>query len=222
MKYEINVKNSKYFIAVIGTGMRNSQANIYFLKNKNSSFELIKKAPCFIGINGWGIRSDLDEKNTDLTELNGYKKEGDGKTPEGLFILGRMFSHDLDKKTIDGKEPGNNPNLYCYEKFNDIYECCVPGSLVGDKRNESERMTNSLYRRAIFINYNYPVKNPQAGSCIFLHIGDKATAGCVAVDFQTLNEIFQLIAPNTTPILMISTKNNLINFPEIDFLTQFV
>ncbi|MBU2109865.1 L,D-transpeptidase family protein [Patescibacteria group bacterium] len=222
MKYEINIKNSKYFIAIIGTGMKNFQANLYFLQNKNGVFELIKKNHCFVGINGWGMRSDLDKRNMDLTELNGYKKEGDGKTPEGLFMLGRMFSHDLDKKIIDGKESGNNPNLYCYEKFNDVYECCIPDSPVGDKRNESERMTNPLYRRAIFINYNYPVKNPRAGSCIFLHIGDKATAGCVAVDFQMIDEIFQLITPNTTLILMISNKENLRNFPEADFLTQFI
>ncbi len=137
-------------------------------------------------------------------------------------MLGRMFSHDISKKTEEGKEPSNNPNLYCYNDLNEVYECCVPGSLVGNRRNESERMTNLLYKRAIFINYNYPQKNPTAGSCIFLHINNKPTAGCVASDFKTVDKIFKLISPNTTPILMISDTEEIKNYPQVDFLTKFI
>lgn len=220
IKKRVDIKKSRYFIAVIGNGINNSSATLYFLKNLNGEFKLFEKASCFVGINGWAKRSD--EINDDLMSLDNYKKEGDGRTPEGLFILGRMFSHDISKKTKEGKEPGNNPNLYCYNDLNEVYECCVPGSPVGDKRNESEQMTNSLYKRAIFINYNYPQKNSIAGSCIFLHINNKATDGCVAVNFDIVDEIFQLISPNSTPILMISKKDELNNFPKANFLTKFI
>lgn len=220
MNDKINFKKSKYFIAVIGNGINNSSATLYFLKNMNGDLELLEKASCFVGINGWAKRSDgLDD---DLTSLDGYKKEGDGRTPEGLFILGRMFSHDISKKTEDGKEPGDNPNLYCYEDLNDVYECYIQDSVVGNRRNETERMSNPLYKRAIFINYNFPVKNHNAGSCIFLHINSKATAGCVAANLDIVDKIFQLIFPNSTPILMISRKDELNNFPEANFLTKFI
>jgi len=221
MNEKINIKKSKYFIAVINNRINDHNATIYFFKNSNDNFELLEKASCFVGLNGWAKRSD--KKGKDLTKLSGYKKEGDKKTPEGLFMLGRMFSHDIDEKTSsDGKEFGNNPNLYCYEDLNEIYECCVSGSPVGNRRNESERMTNPLYKRAIFINYNYPPKNPRAGSCIFLHINNKPTTGCVASDFKTVDKIFKLISPNTTPILMISDTEEIKNYPQVDFLTKFI
>ncbi len=215
-----DIKKLKYFIIVIGKGKKDCNADIYFFKNIDGNFELVEKSPCFVGKNGWGKRSD--EIGKDLTNLKEYKKEGDRKTPQGLFMLGRMFSHDIDKKTIDEKEPGNNPNLYCYEDLNEVYECCVPDSPVANRRNEPERMNNPLYKRAIFINYNYPVKNPRAGSCIFLHTGEKPTLGCVAMNLQMLDKIFQSISPNTTPILMVSNKEEFKNFPEADFLTRVI
>lgn len=210
---------SKYFIIVIGQGIRSYKATLYFFK-KNKEINLIERTICYIGGNGWAMRSDI--KGKDLTKIKGYKKEGDKKTPMGLFTLGRMFSHDLKKKSKNGKEPSNNPNLYCYEDLNEVYECCYPGSPVGNRRNESEKMTTSLYKRAIFIKYNYPIKNKNAGSCIFMHVGNRKTAGCVAVGFTIINKIFQLISPHITQILMIPSKKDLKFFPKFNLLKKFI
>jgi len=67
------------------------------------------------------------------------------------------------------------------------------------------------------------VKNHSGGSCIFLHVSKgKPTAGCVAVDFETIDMIFQNISPNTTPILMVTDKSLLKGIPGLNFLTKFI
>jgi hypothetical protein len=93
------------------------------------------------------------------------KKEGDRRSPAGLFELGPTYDA-ADLVCVD--DPAS-PD----------YNRVVP-------RGRGEDM--KLYRRAVFVAHN-PGGARGEGSCIFLHDGDSPTVGCTAMAPAALDEL---------------------------------
>jgi L,D-peptidoglycan transpeptidase YkuD (ErfK/YbiS/YcfS/YnhG family) len=93
------------------------------------------------------------------------KKEGDGRSPAGIFPLGEVYD-GVAKICVD------DPKSADYNR------------IVDEGDGEDMRM----YRRAIVVGHNRE-RARRAGSCIFLHDGDAPTVGCTAMDPRALDEI---------------------------------
>lgn len=114
---------------------------------------------------GWGI----GQHDAALDALPGEptKREGDGRAPAGIFE-----ATDIVKRpTADG--------LYCVDDakapaYNTLVRWHRPDS---PPWSSAEDMTD--YRVAVVVNHNAE-RVPGRGSCIFLHDGTHATAGCTA------------------------------------------
>ena len=129
------------------------------------------------------------------------KKEGDYKTPLGIFKIERLFFRkDRIKKpktsleTIEiRKNMGWSDDVNYPKKYNRLIK-------INNKiKHEKLRRYDSKYDLFIPISYNR--KNPKVGlgSCIFIHLTKnyKPTAGCIALKKKDFLIMLKLVKKNT-------------------------
>ena len=129
------------------------------------------------------------------------KKEGDKKTPKGIFELENLyFRKDRIKKPIT--------SLKCIEIkrnmgwCNDIKLSKQYNKLIKiNKKIKHEKLTRKdhKYDLLIPIKYNFKKPIPGLGSCIFIHLTKnyKPTAGCVALKEKDFLIMLKIIKKNT-------------------------
>ena len=129
------------------------------------------------------------------------KREGDYKTPLGIFKIERLFFRkDRIKKpktsleTVEiRKNMGWSDDVNYPKKYNRLIK-------INNKiKHEKLRRYDSKYDLFIPISYNR--KNPKVGlgSCIFIHLTKnyKPTAGCIALKKKDFLIMLKLIKKNT-------------------------
>jgi L,D-peptidoglycan transpeptidase YkuD (ErfK/YbiS/YcfS/YnhG family) len=143
------------------------------------------------------------------------KKEGDGKTPSGVFPLGTAFG--TSKKPIGVKMPYRQTTKYDYwvdDPLSSDYNKWVHYRGNPKKRWKSfERLNHPLYKYAIVVRYNENPIIKRKGSAIFLHIWSRPsgyTLGCIAMSEKNLLKIMKKLNPKKKPIIVISTKDKLL------------
>lgn len=157
------------------------------LYNYKSKYKLLKTKG-FIGKNGLTIK----------------KKEGDGKTPKGIFKLGIAFGmHDI-KIDKSMKYIKINKNLYWIDDVNSkYYNKLVDITKVEKDWNTAEHLIEykNQYEYGIEINTNKE-NIPGKGSAIFLHCTTgKPTMGCVAIEKEKMIELLEKINSKTVILI---------------------
>lgn len=110
------------------------------------------------------------------------KREGDGRSPAGIFAIGRSFGHAplarANHLTLRPK------SAYCVDDpASPAYNTILAPSRSGPAPRGEDMGAEPLYRRGLVIDYPSDAGR-RAGSCIFLHVWrgpSKGTAGCVAL-----------------------------------------
>ena len=156
-----------------------------FVKNKHTLQIDEFKFKCSIGKNG----------------ATKHKKEGDKKTPRGLFEVENLyFRKDRKEKPLTllkcieiKKNMGWSNDVNYSRKYNKLIntqENCKHEKL---KRNDYK------YDLLIPIKYNYHKPISGNGSCIFIHLTKdyKPTAGCIALKKKDFLIMLRLINKNT-------------------------
>ena len=158
---------------------------IIFLKNKHTLIVNDFKFKCCIGKNG----------------LTKRKKEGDRKTPIGIFEIGNFyFRKDRKKKpsTLLKCIEINENMKWCNDirypkKYNKLFE------FKEKIRHEKLYRKDYKYDFLIPIKYNYKKPITGLGSCIFIHLTRdyKPTAGCIALKEKDFLILLKLIDKKT-------------------------
>ena len=156
-----------------------------FVKNKHSLQIDDFKFRCCIGKNG-------STKN---------KKEGDGKTPKGIFNIGNVyFRKDRKKKPSTSlncieikKNMGWCNDVNFPKKYNKILK------IENKIKHEKLKRNDYKYDYLIPIKYNFEKPIVGQGSCIFIHLTKdyKPTAGCVALKEKDFLIMLKLIKKNS-------------------------
>jgi len=137
-----------------------------------------------------------------------YKqKEGDSKSPFGIFSLGSAFGYEnkLDTaypflQTIISHHWVDDVNSKYYNQLVNY----IDGG-IKDFNSSEQLITFDVYKYGIFINYNRE-NEKGLGSAIFMHIyrsTDSPTGGCVALDEQNLKYIIEHLNINKNPLIVI-------------------
>ena len=129
------------------------------------------------------------------------KKEGDKKTPRGIFKLGNLyFRRDRLKKPFTSlkcieikKNMGWCDDIRFPKKYNKL--CKVEKNI----RSEELLRKDNKYDFLIPIKYNFKKPISGRGSCIFIHLTKdyKPTAGCVALREKDFLIMLKLIRKNS-------------------------
>ena len=163
---------------------------------------------------GWGIGLIAAGSPSVRIESEPIKKEGDGKSPAGVFALGTAFG-DAAQPLPGLKLPYLflTPSIECVDDASSKnYNRLVDRSSVAPDWNSSEHMRDigESYRWGIVIDHNSTVlgrtaPQPGGGSCVFLHIWhsfDRGTAGCTAMSRDNLESMLLWLDPARQPVLV--------------------
>ncbi len=140
------------------------------------------------------------------------KREGDGKSPSGLFFFGQIFGY-APASAANFKVPyvPADEALECVDDSRSrFYNQLVDSKLVQKDWTSSElmRRPDHQYRWGIVVNHNFPAQ-AGGGSCIFLHIWREPgspTLGCTAMAEDDLLTLLHWLDPAKFPQLLQVTE----------------
>jgi L,D-peptidoglycan transpeptidase YkuD (ErfK/YbiS/YcfS/YnhG family) len=177
-----------------------------------------KSIAIVVGVHGmgWGLGEVPTEGSGIRRPGDPVKKEGDGRSPAGVFALGAAFGDAL--QPLPGIKLAYlplTPSIECVDDVHsNFYNRVVDRSTVAADWNSSEHMRDvgEAYRWGVVVGQNggsqqaeadSPVRG--AGSCVFLHIwGGPAhgTAGCTAMSQDELETLLVWLDPARKPLLV--------------------
>jgi D-alanyl-D-alanine dipeptidase len=172
--------------------------------------------PLVVGRTGiaWGVGFD------NVSSDGPHKREGDGKSPAGIFALDTAFGFAPRESVPNMRLPYVQllPTTDCVDDTASAHYNTVVDRRTVDRVdwNSAEHMREvPQYRIGVIVGYNSspPVKG--RGSCIFLHIWagpDTHTAGCTAFDEAKLREVIESLDPGKRPLLVQLTADQYIKF----------
>jgi L,D-peptidoglycan transpeptidase YkuD (ErfK/YbiS/YcfS/YnhG family) len=145
-----------------------------------------------------------------------HKREGDGKTPIGIFSFGTAFGRDTKPNGMSWKYKKTTKYDYWIDDVSSKdYNKWITYTGNPSKRWKSyERMTHELYKYGAVINYNTKPIVKGKGSAVFLHIwrgSSSKTAGCVAVEQGNLVSTLKWLNPEMNPHILLSSADYLVN-----------
>jgi L,D-peptidoglycan transpeptidase YkuD (ErfK/YbiS/YcfS/YnhG family) len=167
-------------------------------------------APVTIGKTGaaWGL-------GLNVTPGTGpVKREGDNRSPAGVFRIGEAFGYAASNPTALPYRPLTATD-YCVDvsgaaQYNRIVDAHVVG--VDAVKGSTEPMRRDLhahgdqrYRLGFVIEHNAQAV-PQGGSCIFAHLWKSptdATAGCTAMTPALMQSLLAWLKPQDRPVFVL-------------------
>jgi D-alanyl-D-alanine dipeptidase len=146
------------------------------------------------------------------------KKEGDGKSPQGIFAVTSFFGYKPEKEVgfvsqLPYKMCGKNDvcvddvNSSSYNRLN------VKNGVIMDWKSAEDMLrTDSQYALGAMLDYNSNPVVKGEGSCVFIHIwraADKPTAGCTALPANEILPFFAKLSAAQNPLLVQMTEANM-------------
>ena len=151
--------------------------------------------PVVLGRNGLGWDSGVEP----------LKREGDGKSPAGIFDIASTFGED---SSPNSRMPYlfADDKLICIDDVNDSNYNMMSrlDPTHPPKSFEMMRRNDAVYRNGAVIDYNSAGVSGR-GSCIFFHLNHRdkrPTAGCTAMEDQPLLELIHWLDPQKKPKLL--------------------
>lgn len=153
-----------------------------------------------------------------LPQAGPTKKEGDGKSPAGVFRLPYAFGAAPPDAVREIKIPyvQCTASVECVEDpKSSEYNIMLDRQTVAKPdwtRSEKMRRADGEYQLGIFVAENSDPASPGDGSCIFLHVWKGAgipTSGGTAMSIGAMESILGWIDPRAQPVL--------VEMPELEY-----
>jgi len=137
---------------------------------------------------------------------SGEKREGDGRTPSGIYAIGTAFGAAEKFDTGLAYQQTTDDDIWIDDSASIQYNRWV--KLPTDATSyEKMRRDDGLYDLGAVIEYNTDPVAPGYGSAIFIHIwrdnGQKPTAGCVALERKHLQDLLKWLKKTHSPAILI-------------------
>jgi len=140
----------------------------------------------------------------------GEKREGDGRTPSGIYPLKMTFGYDESIKTKMPYRQALADDIWIDDPNAEDYNRWVKKSETRSTSYEIMKRDDNLYKYGIVIEYNTGPIIKGNGSAIFLHIWKGAgttSAGCVAVSEENIIKILGWLDPAASPLIITGINN---------------
>jgi L,D-peptidoglycan transpeptidase YkuD (ErfK/YbiS/YcfS/YnhG family) len=169
---------------------------IYTLEKRASAWEMaFEPMNAVIGRNGFAPP--------------GEKREGDGRTPSGIYALKRTFGYAESISTKMSYRQAQEDDLWVDDQEAIDYNRWVKKSETNAKSYERMKRDDNLYEYGIVIEYNTNPVVKGYGSAIFFHVWggeDVTTEGCVAVSEENILKILAWLDPEALPLIFMGLK----------------
>lgn len=159
-----------------------------------------------------GLAKDA-QPNISFNNIMPVKREGDGRSPAGIFRLGDVFSyHALSNLRMPFILV--DTNFYCVDDATSAYyNTLIVNDTAKSTFNSFEymRRKDDLYEYGIWVLYNNNPVNPGSGSCIFIHVWNNehsGTAGCTAMSKENILKLIYWLNKKKNPVLLQVVKGS--------------
>jgi L,D-peptidoglycan transpeptidase YkuD (ErfK/YbiS/YcfS/YnhG family) len=135
----------------------------------------------------------------------GEKREGDGRTPSGIFLLDLAFGYDVLINTLMPYRQVLPDDIWVDDVNASDYNRWVKKENTSAKSYEKMKRDDNLYKYGIVIDYNTNPVIKGNGSAIFFHVWaseDITTEGCVAVSENDIIRILAWLNPAAKPVII--------------------
>ncbi len=180
-------------------------AQMFERKSAKSNWRAVGKSfAVVVGKNGLGWSVDARMK----AETEPHKKEGDGKSPAGIFALTSAFGSSAKPDFVKLPFIQLTENIECVDDSNSKqYNRLVDDKTIAVDWTSSEKMlaVGAPYDLGVFVAHNSNPPQKQNGSCIFLHIwknSETGTAGCTAMERANIETILRWLDAKKNPVLI--------------------
>jgi L,D-peptidoglycan transpeptidase YkuD (ErfK/YbiS/YcfS/YnhG family) len=132
------------------------------------------------------------------------KREGDGKTPTGIYRLGKLYTYEKQLSTLLENQQITADDKWIDDPDSDQYNTYVKGTTTA-KSYENLLLHNDAYKYCMVIEYNTNPIVKRKGSAIFFHLAVKKssyTAGCVAINEQDMKQLVNWLDPKRRPTII--------------------
>ena len=201
----------KKFIAHHATQIGESEQLIFATNRDSSSFLVMIHAvekesgiwhlvfPAFTGSIGEMGFAAIDNK-----------KEGDGKSPSGVFPLGIAFGYDPSAATKMPYRQATEDDFWVDDVNSEDYNRWVKGE-PNAASWEKMRRDDDQYKYGVVIEYNMDPIVKGKGSAIFLHVWKDAgaTLGCVSMSEEMVLRTLGWLDPAKKPLIIMGKESEL-------------
>ena len=163
------------------------------------------------GSNGWHEVFSTDGY-VGYNGITSHKREGDGKTPVGVYSIDTAFGIASNPGTDLSYNHINSKDYWVDDTHSKHYNEWVNTENTHKDWNSAEHMISQpvAYRYGLVINYNTS-RTPGRGSAIFLHCSKGGgTAGCVAIPQSKVVELIKDLHPGAR--IVISSYDGIYNY----------
>src|SRR5262245_5543045 len=184
------------------------EMRLYERDSINEQWEAVgDKIPIVVGRNGMAWGKGL---HGGAIGEGPVKREGDGRSPAGVFNLGSAFGYAPPEQAGDLKLPYVQAvaTLECVDDPQSAYyNRIVDRAGVENpdwKSSERMRRDDDQYRWGVVVDHNTEGA-PGCGSCVFLHIWEapgKGTSGCAAMDPPSMEGLLRRLDSKKRPLLV--------------------
>ncbi len=185
------LENVKQLLVVFNENPDSFTAVFVALEKKENHW-IVKQPPIEAGIGKKGFA------------LPQNKIEGDGKSPTGIFKLGKLFSYEKQPNTLLENQQITKEDKWIDDINSPDYNKYVNG-FTDAKSFEKLLLKNDAYKYCIVIEYNTNPIIRGKGSAIFFHLAIKKpyfTAGCVAIEEKQMKLMVNWLDPKQNPTII--------------------
>ena len=136
------------------------------------------------------------------------KREGDKKTPAGLYALGFAFGHDDNPNPDYPFRAITSDSYWVDDPDSSHYNQWVEGAADKDWSSaENLGRIKTEYALAVVVEYNYGSSTVAGkGSAIFLHVGSESTSGCIAIPKSDLKSLIKWLDDDKSPHILLANE----------------
>lgn len=197
-------KSSQILLVTTDNGFFFAEQKAYTLEKINNQWKSVfEPFNAVIGKNGFA--------------KPGEKREGDGKTPSGIYPLKMTFGYDESIKTKMPYRQAFVDDLWVDDVNADDYNRWVKKEKTQAKSYEKMKRDDNLYKYGIVIEYNTNPVVKGYGSAIFFHVwgGENITTeGCVAVSEENIIKILEWLDPKAGPLIIMGIQETTWRLPQ--------
>ncbi len=185
------LENVKQLLVVYNEKPESFTAVFVALEKKGKNW-FVKQSPIEAGIGKKGFAFPNE------------KKEGDGKSPTGIFKLGKLFSYEKQLHTLLENQQTIKEDKWIDDANSADYNKHVNG-VTDAKSYENLLLDTDLYKYCTVIEYNTNPVVKGKGSAIFFHLALKPasfTSGCVAINEEYMKLMVNWLDPKQNPTII--------------------
>lgn len=163
--------------------------------------------PVVLGYAGYGWGDGLHGSGAPTGRKGPIKREGDGRSPAGVFALGTLRGYAAQAPARAKLEyVAATADQRCVDDpSSELYNRIVPKSAGTFRSAEHMKRDDEMYELAIDVEHNRAPITPGHGSCIFMHVWagpDKPVTGCTGMAKSDMQVLAGWLAPNAVMVAL--------------------